>query len=81
MKRAPDYQNPSTLKQPCNASLLKLARHVEEDLTFNQGVVGSNPTRLISSMEHFATILPPFSHHSSPPACQGYQPPPSAFWG
>jgi hypothetical protein len=60
MKRAPDYQNPFALKQPCNASLLKLVRHVEEDLTSNQGVVGlMMPSISIGEYIVGSSILPP----------------------
>ena len=50
MKRATDYQNSSMLDHLCDALLSKLAQRAEGQLTFNQGVVGSNPTRLTTKL-------------------------------
>ncbi|MFC1993907.1 hypothetical protein ACFLVI_01445 [Chloroflexota bacterium] len=45
-ERAPDYTNSALVDQLCDAVIAKLAERLDSPLTFNQGVVGSNPTRL-----------------------------------
>ena len=45
---APDCHNSAGMDQLCDAVIAKLAERVDQHLTFNQGVVGSKPTRLTS---------------------------------
>ena len=47
-KGAPDYQHSTIIGQLCDAVVSKLTERMNQHLTFNQGAVGSNPTRLIS---------------------------------
>ncbi|MFC1994088.1 hypothetical protein ACFLVI_02370 [Chloroflexota bacterium] len=41
--RAPDYTNSALVDQLCDAVIAKLAERLDSPLTFNQGVLCSNP--------------------------------------
>ena len=47
-KRTPDSIDPALVDQLCDLVISKLEERARSTLTFNQGVVGSNPTRLTS---------------------------------
>ena len=45
-KGTPDSIDPALVDQLCDLVISKLEERARSTLTFNQGVVGSNPTRL-----------------------------------
>ena len=46
-----DYRNSGYLEQLCDAVISKLAEWVNQHLTFNQGVGGSNPPPLATTQK------------------------------